>query len=31
MKTFLIIALSVLAGGGVFAFIARKYGSGCIP
>ncbi len=31
MKTFFIIAVSVLAGIGVFALIAKKYGSGCIP
>jgi hypothetical protein len=31
MKTVLIIAASVLAGIGVFAFIAKKFGSGCIP
>ncbi len=30
MKAFLIIAVSVLAGIGVFAFIAKKYGSNCI-
>jgi hypothetical protein len=31
MKTFVIIAVSVLAGIGVFAFFAKKYGSNCIP
>ncbi len=31
MKLFLIVAVSVLAGIGAFAFIAKKYGSGCIP
>lgn len=30
MKTYLIIAVSVLAGIGVFTFIAKKYGSECI-
>ena len=31
MKTVLIIAVSVLAGIGVFAFIAKKFGIDCIP
>jgi hypothetical protein len=31
MKTIIILAISALAGLGVFAVIARKYGSDCIP
>lgn len=31
MKTVLVLAVSILAGGGVFALLARKFGSDCIP
>jgi hypothetical protein len=31
MKTVIILIISVLAGLGVFAIIARRYGSDCIP
>ena len=31
MKTTVIIIISVLAGMTVFGFIAKRYGSGCIP
>jgi hypothetical protein len=31
MKTIVILTISVLAGLGVFAFAAKRYGSDCIP
>lgn len=31
MKTIVILIVSVLAGVGVFGFIAKRYGSDCIP
>jgi hypothetical protein len=31
MKTIVILLISVLAGLGVFAVIAKRYGSDCIP
>ena len=31
MKTIVILIISVLAGVGVFAVIAKRYGSDCIP
>lgn len=31
MKTIVILLISVLAGLGVFAVIAKRYGSECIP
>ena len=31
MKTIIILVISVLAGLGVFAVIAKRYGSDCIP
>ena len=31
MKTAFILVLSVLAGIGAFSFIARKFGSECVP
>jgi hypothetical protein len=31
MKTIVILVISVLAGLGVFAVIAKRYGSDCIP
>jgi hypothetical protein len=31
MKTIVILIISVLAGIGVFAVIAKRYGSDCIP
>lgn len=31
MKTIVILIVSVLAGLGVFGFIAKRYGSDCIP
>jgi hypothetical protein len=31
MKTIAILVISVLAGLGVFAVIAKRYGSDCIP
>ncbi len=31
MKTIVILVISVLAGVGVFAVIAKRYGSDCIP
>ncbi len=31
MKSIIILVLSILAGLGVFGFIAKKYGSDCIP
>ncbi len=31
MKTALLLVVSMLAGIGVFAVIARRYGSDCVP
>ncbi len=31
MKTIIILAASILAGLSVFNFIAKRYGSDCIP
>lgn len=31
METSLLLLISILAGIGMFALIAKKYGSGCIP
>ncbi len=31
MKTIVILVISILAGLGVFALIAKRYGSDCIP
>ncbi len=31
MKTIVILIISALAGFGVFGFIAKRYGSDCIP